>query len=336
MNRCSPPHEKKRQWLRGNKKNKKKLTTTEQSNYFLYRSDQGVPKNITAPSSSEGEDENSVMPLDTTMETEEKNVRDTDSSSLLEDEAFAMEGDNIFHVFETGEESTDSEHSVVAMPLYMLPDVKEAPPPGEKHDDAESSKTSLSEFVGKRGLALQLSPNGCLEPFPVASLGSNPHQSKMHWNLEPLLVEADALLPLQIACLYRASPSVISYLLQAYPKAAKETAIGMLPIHMVCAEFELPAPVLAPPQGPVVFPMDDEYDKVESLKRLEKAFPESLLFPSENNGMTPKMYIDETMDDGSYKNACLDALGISKDESIEDIAEDLISAHEDTTLSYIW
>jgi hypothetical protein len=273
------------------------------------------------------------MPLNRTTETEEeKNFRDTDSGSLLEDEAFEMDGDNIFHVFETSEDSTDSEHSVVAIPPDMLPNFKEAPPPGEEHD-AESSKNSLNDFLGKRGLALQLSPNGSLEPIQVDSLGPLPQPSKMHWNLDPLLVEANALLPLHIACLYRAPPAVITHLLQAYPKGARETALGMLPIHIVCAGFELPAPVLAPPPGPVPFPMDDEYDMVESLKRLEKEFPESLDYPSENNGMTPKMYIDETMDDGSYKNACLEVLGVSKDESVEEVADDRIPEYDDTTLS---
>ena len=198
-----------------------------------------------------------------------------------------------------------------------------------------SLKKSTHASPGKRNIALQLSANGSLNPMEVDSPSISRNPSKMQWNLDPLLMEADALLPLHIACLYRASPTVITYLLDAYPKAIQETALGMLPIHMACAGFELPSPILAPPPGPVPFPMDDEYDMPETLRRLEMAFPESVYTPSQINGMTPITYIDETLDDGSYKDECLEALGVTQDELVEEeeIAETRVSDYDNTTLT---
>jgi len=348
MNRCSHPPHKKRHWRR-----KKKKLTAEQNNYALYRSSQGlysVPKIDTAPSSSDGgaeesKDDTSALPLNTTMDTEEAhNHANSESGSLLDDDAFRMEGEmSRLHVFETHEDTTDSEaeeHSTVgAMPPDKLPDYKEAPPP-DYAVEHESTENALNDYLEKRGVALQISANGSLEPLDVPSLAPSALPSKMQWNLDPLLMMADSLLPLHIACLYRASPPVISHLLEAYPKAVREQALGMLPIHMVCAGFHLPEPVLAPPIGPVPFPHDDEYDMAESLRRLEKAFPESVNYPSESNGMTPKTYIDETLDDGAYKDTCLEALGVKKEasimeETVNDVedADTRVSDHDNTTLT---
>ena len=142
MSRCSPlPSRKKRQWRRST--NKKKLATSEQDNYALYRSNQGqhhvVPKIDTAPSSSDDEDQHtaddgSATPLNTTRGHHSHNYANSDSGSLLDDEAFIMDADRSsrLHVFETHDESTDSEdeHSDgVAVPPEMLPDYKEAPAP---------------------------------------------------------------------------------------------------------------------------------------------------------------------------------------------------------------
>lgn len=318
------PHKKSHAWHRGRRK-KKKLTA-DQNNYALYQSNQGsVPKIGMAPSfSSDGvekhRDYNPAMPLNKTMETEETHKHhNSDSGLLLDDEAFEMEAERLsrMHVFESHEDTSNrkNEHSIV-MPPKKLPDCEEAPTPSyavDDHDDKTAeSKVSLEDYLGKSGVSLQLSSTRSLEPTTIPS--------KMHWNLDLLLMAADAILPLHIACLYRASPVVISYLLEAYPNAVRNSAMGMLPIHMVCAGFELPAPVLAPP---VPFPMDDEYDLAKSLRRLEKAFPESVNYPSANNGMTPRTYIDETVDVRSYKDAHLEKLGIMNNESIkaEDVAE---------------
>lgn len=290
------PHKKRRTWYRGRRK-KKKLPADQ--NYALYRSIQrnSVPTIGTAVSSS------------------------SDGVEEHRDHIPAMP--SCMHAFESHEDTSnrENEHSVVTPP-NKLPDYEEAPAShyavDNPDDETAVSKVSLEDQIGKSGVSRQLSSTRSLEPTTIPS--------KTHWNLDPLLMAADAILPLHIACLYRASPSVISYLLEAYPKAVQNIALGMLPIHMVCAGFELPAPVLAP--SPVLpFPMDDEYDLAESLRRLEKACPESLNYPSANNDMTPRMYIDATMDDGSYKDACLEALGITSNESIkaEEVAEALVA-----------
>ena len=97
--------------------------------------------------------------------------------------------------------------------------------------------------------------------------------------------------------------------------------------------------MLEPPAGPVPFPHDDEFDMVKSLKLLEKAFPESLKYPSECNGMTPEIYIDETLDDGDYKDACLEALGVVKEVSVEEesveaeVVESRASDYDNSTLT---
>jgi hypothetical protein len=81
--------------------------------------------------------------------------------------------------------------------------------------------------------------------------------------------------------------------------------------------------------------MNDEYDMPETLRRLQKAFPDSLNMPSQINGMTPKTYIDEILDDGSYKDECLEALGFTRDqmEREEEIAETRVSDYDNTTLT---
>jgi hypothetical protein len=51
--------------------------------------------------------------------------------------------------------------------------------------------------------------------------------------------------------------------------------------------------------------------------------------------MTPKTYIDEILDDGSYKDECLEALGFTRDEMVgeEEIAETRVSDYDNTTLT---
>ena len=302
----------KRRWRRLGKRRKTKSRKALESH-------NRVKKNDTAPSSDEGEDSKGhvdtthVTDVNSTMDTERVRKKDAAQKAVkgrgsfdesLEDSAFDMDGNGILHVFEVSEDETDSgaEQSVSTV------EYKEPP---RLLDDftAESSKNSFQNFLGRRGLVLQLSSNGCLEPFPPTRTPLPSPPSGMRWNLEPLLSDADEILPLHIACLYRAAPQVVQLLLEAYPKGAQTPAMGMLPIHIACARFDLPAPVAAPPRQ-VPFPMEDEYDLVEDLKLLVKAFPESLDWPSEYNGMTPQMYIEETVDEGNYKNQCLHELGV--------------------------
>ena len=122
----------------------------------------------------------------------------------LEDSAFDMDGNGILHVFEVSEDETDSgaEQSVSTVeykePPHLLDDFT-----------GESSSRSFQNFLGRRGLVLQLSSNGCLEPFPPTRTPLPSPPFGMRWNLEPLLSDADEILPLHIACLYRAAPQVV-------------------------------------------------------------------------------------------------------------------------------
>jgi hypothetical protein len=161
----------------------------------------------------------------------------------------------------------------------------------------EGTCTPLDQFLDDHGMVLQLGLTGHVHAA----------RSRMDWNLDPLLNDADCLLPLHLACLYRSSPAVIHQLCSAYPAGAKcLTMGGMLPIHMMCAGFEMPPPIAVP----VDFMMlHDDWRLADALQHLVTAHPESLSVQSRNNGMTPREYIEETMEDGIHKTMCLRALG---------------------------
>lgn len=129
--------------------------------------------------------------------------------------------------------------------------------------------------------------------------------STMQWDLTPLLRDADCLLPIHLACLYRASSAVIQHLLGAYPEGAKVWAMGgMLPIHMLCAGFAIPPPIAAPADYMVL--TSTSSCMVESLQHLVDANPECIQLASHNNGMTPFEYLEETMEDETMdKKLCL-------------------------------
>jgi hypothetical protein len=321
--------------LRGKKKNKPFIPVTTRE----YAA-KDLQKNDTAPSSdSEGHvQQHNVTHLCPSMDSE-----DDDEHGLLpeedaqEEREFALKRDTLSRVLRTSEDSiflvfepsetTDSDSEADSNSRPIKYEDNQVSSFGDKA--AETSKDDLQEYLGTNGMVLQLGYDGTLESrydgtLESLSTGSLPSQpTRMQWDLDPLLIEADALLPLHIACLYRAAPQVIALLLDAYMEGVAESALGMLPIHIACARFELPPPVVAPPSQ-VPFPIEDEFDLAKSLAHLVKAFPESLDFHSENNGMTPKMYIEETMDDESYANECLQVLGVTFSK------ENSLSEHDDT------
>ena len=49
--------------------------------------------------------------------------------------------------------------------------------------------------------------------------------------------DSSVLLPIHIACLYGASASILNILLQEYPEGSSIEVLGMLPIHMVAANW---------------------------------------------------------------------------------------------------
>lgn len=191
------------------------------------------------------------------------------------------------------------------------------------------SAPSLEHFLESRGMILQLGVTGNLQPIPVNQPKS------MIWDLKPLLREADCLLPIHVACLYQASPAVLSHLLEANPDSARVAAWGMLPIHMLCANFAIPAPIAAPKE---LFQLPSEYKLVECLQALIQYYPESVHNKSRQNGMTPQDYVEETIEDGREKILCLRLLGgetleeeYNIDEQQNDNREDMPSTSFDTT-----
>mmetsp|Transcript_31342 Transcript_31342/g.47834 ORF Transcript_31342/g.47834 Transcript_31342/m.47834 type:complete len:623 (-) Transcript_31342:173-2041(-) len=191
------------------------------------------------------------------------------------------------------------------------------------------SASSVGHFLESRGMILQLGATGNIQPVAV-------NQSKtMIWDLKPLLSEADCLLPIHVACLYQASPDVLSHLLEVSPNSARVAAWGMLPIHMLCANFAIPPPIAAPQE---FIQPPSEYKLVDCLRALIQYHPESVHNKSSQNGMTPQDYIEETMEDGREKDLCLRVLGgqyleeeYHIDEQQNDIQQDLPSTSFDTT-----
>jgi hypothetical protein len=177
---------------------------------------------------------------------------------------------------------------------------------------SESSPVPLDQIAGDEALGLQIGPSGNLEYHTSTDV-------VMDWDLKPLLQEADCLLPLHIACLYRASPGIIAALLKAYPSAVESVAWGMLPIHMLCSNFSIPTLVAAPKTFMTLKP---EWHLADSITHLVQFYPESVQIKSFQNGMTPVDYIEETMEDGAHKNLCLNAL--NAENQGEDVAPSTI------------
>jgi len=89
----------------------------------------------------------------------------------------------------------------------------------------------------------------------------------------------------------------------------------MLPVHMVCAGWQLQpfvSPLPPPPSsnGPPLLPYHCHHERhpsrlKEVLKVLCQVLPESGRIRSGNHGMTPVQYITKAMDEGEIKEECL-------------------------------
>ena len=317
------------------RKKRKPFTSLATRENDYEQANMGVPNNDTAPSSYSG-DRNKEEHTPTPLAHVDRVIDYGSENEGCEDPLFATKGeellipvsseDSMFHVFEPSEVTdSDADASVRTRNLKTM-EYRVSHDCDDETDEA--SDDSLQRYLGSSGLMLQLSYDGAIESHSISQVGLLSQPSRMHWDLDTLLMEADALLPLHIACLYRAAPRVVAQLLEAFPSGVSESALGMLPIHMACAGFELPAPVV-PPLSQVPFPVEDEFDLAESLVHLVKAFPGSLDYLSENNGMTPQMYIEETMDDGPYRGKCLQVLGVKSSEKVSK-KETTPSEHDDT------
>lgn len=219
-------------------------------------------------------------------------------------------------------------------------------------EDMSSEEFSLSSngSVGAhKDVILQLSPSGKLQPTPLkqndthstagtVSVSSSPI-FRVKWDLEPLfqhVFDEGGLFPLHIACLYQASDKIIEALLNAYPSAALSSVLGMLPIHWVAAGWTLPPPSKPPasslPSPSLILPKSPKPGTIGLLQTLKRASPESLRVQSGNHGMTPIQYVEECMEDGEYKEACLELLsGSSKGvDSIGSVASILFVDSDET------
>jgi hypothetical protein len=182
-------------------------------------------------------------------------------------------------------------------------------------------ETSLCNFLDQTGIALQLSLSGGILPMlPVQSKetasSTTPGQHEDDTgsaNIElkyPSLLEAaeaSTLLPIHIACLYKASPSVLQLLLQEHSMGALSAIMGMLPIHLVAAGWHLEP--LASHNPNQAF---EEPNTLHVLQVLAKALPEALLAKSGNHAMTPMEYVEKIMVEGNRKEECLAYLGQSQ------------------------
>jgi hypothetical protein len=100
------------------------------------------------------------------------------------------------------------------------------------------------------------------------------------------------LLPLHIACLYGASDSVLKVLLDEYPEGSTIEVLGMLPVHMVAANWSLASTDASPGRSddydnPLTKGFDSEKDKLATL--MEKS-PKSLRVNSSAHGLRPLEY----------------------------------------------
>lgn len=154
-------------------------------------------------------------------------------------------------------------------------------------------------------------PNPPSSPAPDASLPD----SKSPINAADILQDADNLLPINIACLYRARPEVLGLLLDAYTRGAQEsTFFGMLPIHMVCAGITISNPPVLIKKQHEEMSFDDESKGIllRTIEVLLKSYPASQYSCSKRDGLTPLEYFfaGEHEDDEAYE-LCLEKLGRS-------------------------
>ena len=207
------------------------------------------------------------------------------------------------------------------------------------HDDAvnltddESSMhlgSSVStESLNQKSVILQLGSSGTLLPLPrsgsTSAADSNSSSGgeiaslyRLQWDINSLRREVakyGSLLPLHIACFYRASPDTLQALLNACPLAALSDVLGMLPIHWISCGCFLP-PLLpstaAPlssfvPGNPPTTASQSAYP-LRALFVLKNAVPESIRVQSGSHLFTPRQYIQECMEDCAYKDKCLQLL----------------------------
>lgn len=205
-------------------------------------------------------------------------------------------------------------------------------------DDDDSTSTqdgddeySTGDFLDKKGVVLQLTPSGDILPMtmPLETQDTSTttadeeddYMKGMEFQSEPLLhaaAETKTLLPIHIACLYRASSSVLRVLLQAYPMGALSAILGMLPIHMVALGWKA-EPLVPAPSGLLSMATEDQQSHssswtMQSLQILIQAVPETASARSSSHGLLPSEYIEHNPKD-FHKEECVQFLELALQES---------------------
>ena len=189
----------------------------------------------------------------------------------------------------------------------------------EEHEPDESGSASEDQHLPPP----QKSPSDRLDPIlQSTSHGSDKTDEslfRIEWDLFPILQEivtlGGALLPLHIACIFEASAQVLDHLIRAYPCGCRSHVFGMLPIHLVSAGWTLPVITELPPEAKLAIPIDTEKPgPAESLKVLCQSGVDAVNQRSRSHGMTPRDYIEECMEDGEYKDICLNILSKKADD----------------------
>jgi len=179
----------------------------------------------------------------------------------------------------------------------------------EDTNGVESKMTSVQE---EEGVLFRIAKPDVEEPeHPIKSKSTDSTSGdsdektfyNVDWDLSPLfdfVVTYGELLPLHVACLYRASTPSVEQLVAAFPNALLTPVIGMLPIHLVSAGWSVRNHSLVKSQSaaPVTLSL---------LECLAKAAPGALRIKSGNHGMTAWNYIDEYME-GEHRGKALTML----------------------------
>lgn len=223
----------------------------------------------------------------------------------------------------------------------------------DEEDDAEMVASMLGSFLEKEGVVLQLTASGKIQPLPLpkkepeewstidpkpsgasssithtlsqqssmSSTASVSNNADITFKLDHFLgTNANPgihgqLLAIHIACLYKASPAALRILLSAHPEGALTAVHGMLPIHLIAANWKLP-PLPTASQSHLGFTPDGVTssmvyselnrnenavnkvgsDKRDRLQALLEAVPESLMAKSICHDLRPVEYVQNLLD----------------------------------------
>lgn len=207
----------------------------------------------------------------------------------------------------------------------------------------KESRTGFALQITPSGEVKQISPNGksCRaainseSPFVYASQSHNEQkntgdQMKVRASYQSAI--ADDFLPIHIACLYRASPEVIAFLIKCYPEGMEhKNKWGMLPLHIVCSNYYLKPPAITASKLDDDFTtkaflnnlynesMEDEMNKWDIAKVVEMlvtSFPQSVNVPSDNiEWYTPLEYAARNIQDKELRDKITSYLKKKQDQN---------------------